>query len=196
MKKSKRIPKIKGSRRTSKTEIKNQKEFDKSCKYRVEWRFGSEWNQKSTYKYRYMECRECGKMDHAGTDASAITCWRCVNKMVDPPEIKAMAKRSGKPAGWHFMKEFVDKDGKVYHRGIEQPKLKGTLPPTKIQKKKRLNKRDKLKISQQAAAELYDLKKQLKRAKFKKDQRKIEVQIRKQQRLAAGKIPKNYTIDQ
>ena len=31
---------------------------------------------------------------------------------------------------------FVDKDGNVFHRGKEQPKLKGTLSPTKISKKK------------------------------------------------------------
>ena len=32
----------------------------------------------------------------------------------------------------NFMNEFVDKDGTVYHKGKEQPKLKGTLPPTKV----------------------------------------------------------------
>jgi hypothetical protein len=30
------------------------------------------------------------------------------------------------------MAEFVDKDGTVFHKGKEQPKLKGTLPPTKV----------------------------------------------------------------
>ena len=34
------------------------------------------------------------------------------------------------------MAEFVDKDGTVYHKGVEQPKLKGTLKPTKVSKKK------------------------------------------------------------
>jgi len=28
------------------------------------------------------------------------------------------------------MKEFVDKDGTVFHKGVEQPDLKGTLEPT------------------------------------------------------------------
>ena len=38
-----------------------------------------------------------------------------------------------------FMNEFVDKDGNVFHKGKEQPKLKGTLPPTKVKAKEKLN---------------------------------------------------------
>ena len=37
--------------------------------------------------------------------------------------------------------EFVDKDGNVFHKGKEQPKLKGTLPPTKVEPKKKKTKR-------------------------------------------------------
>ena len=33
------------------------------------------------------------------------------------------------------MNEFVDKDGNVFHKGKEQPELKGTLPPTKVKAK-------------------------------------------------------------
>ena len=33
--------------------------------------------------------------------------------------------------------EFVDKDGNVFHKGVEQPKLKGTLKPTKVKPKKK-----------------------------------------------------------
>ena len=40
------------------------------------------------------------------------------------------------------MNEFVDKDGNVFHKGKEQPKLKGTLKPTKVKPpKKRKTKR-------------------------------------------------------
>ena len=35
-----------------------------------------------------------------------------------------------KPRGWHFMAEFVDSEGNVYFKGIEQPELKGSLSPT------------------------------------------------------------------
>jgi hypothetical protein len=44
---------------------------------------------------------------------------------------------SGRPAGWHWMAQFVDKDGSVFHKGVEQPKLKGTIKPTKITPKKK-----------------------------------------------------------
>ena len=52
-------------------------------------------------------------------------------------------KPTGRPAGWHFMNEFVDKDGNVFHKGKEQPKLKGTLPPTKVKPKKESKRRTK-----------------------------------------------------
>jgi hypothetical protein len=45
------------------------------------------------------------------------------------------------------MNEFVDKDGNVFHKGKEQPKLKGTLKPTKVKpvkKKKKLTADEKL----------------------------------------------------
>ena len=54
---------------------------------------------------------------------------------------------TGRPAGWHFMNEFVDKDGNVFHKGKEQPDLKGTLPPTKVKppkKRKKLSADEKL----------------------------------------------------
>ena len=58
-----------------------------------------------------------------------------------PDKPKSAYKPTGRPAGWHFMKEFVDKDGNVFHLGKEQPKLKGTLPPTKVKPKKKPVKR-------------------------------------------------------
>jgi hypothetical protein len=45
------------------------------------------------------------------------------------------------------MNEFVDKDGNVFHKGKEQPDLKGTLKPTKVKprkKKKKLSADEKL----------------------------------------------------
>ena len=112
--------------------------------------------------------------------------------MVDPPVFKSSIAKTGRPAGWHFMKEYVDKDGNVFHKGVEKPELKGTLKPTVIEKKKRLTKREKAKIKQEANSKIYDLKKQLKKAKFKKDQRVINRQIKYYQRISAGRIPKNY----
>ena len=55
-------------------------------------------------------------------------------------------KPTGRPAGWHFMNEFVDQDGNVFHKGKEQPNLKGTLSPTKIKPKKKVKRRTKEEI--------------------------------------------------
>ena len=41
------------------------------------------------------------------------------------------------------MNEFVDKDGNVFHKGKEQPKLKGTLKPTKVKAKKKVKRKTK-----------------------------------------------------
>ena len=64
-----------------------------------------------------------------------------------PDTIKKQKKSSGRPPGWHWMNEYVDKDGNVFHKGKEQPDLKGTLKPTKVKprkKKKKLTPDEKL----------------------------------------------------
>jgi hypothetical protein len=62
------------------------------------------------------------------------------------------------------MNEFVDKDGNVFHKGKEQPDLKGTLPPTKIKHKKKAKRRTKEEI---LLARHEKKKKVLKKAKKK-----------------------------
>ena len=80
----------------------------------------------------------------ASTSVSAL-CSHCTMLTTAPPEIRAGYKSTGRPRGWQFMKEFVDKDGNVFHKGKEVPDLKGTKKPTKIDvsKKKKLTKREK-----------------------------------------------------
>ena len=63
-----------------------------------------------------------------------------------PDVSKPKKQPTGRPAGWHFMNEFVDKDGTVFHKGVEQPDLKGTLPPTKVVAKKKTKRRTKEEI--------------------------------------------------
>ena len=87
-----------------------------------------------------MECKICGAFEKVCEDTEAVTCYECVIEMSDPPEIKTRGN-TGKVSGWHFMKEFVDKDGNVFHKGKEVRKLKGTLKPTKIKPKKKAIKR-------------------------------------------------------
>ena len=89
----------------------------------------------------YMCCSKCGReVSHIGEEAVSIVCSNCVCTMI-PLESPTTYKPTGRPAGWHWMSEFVDKDGNVFHRGKEQPKLKGTLKPTKVKPPKKRKKR-------------------------------------------------------
>jgi len=94
-----------------------------------------------------IECKKCGRwVENVGDDTTTAVCSYCVLGMVGMPEDKPSYKPTGRPAGWHFMNEFVDKDGNVFHKGKEQPKLKGTLPPTKVSPKKKTKRRTKEQI--------------------------------------------------
>ena len=85
----------------------------------------------------YMACKNnCGNYEVVGEETIATTCWSCVMQVVGMPEVPKGYVPTGRPAGWHFMNEFVDKDGNVFHKGVEQPKLKGTLEPTVVERKK------------------------------------------------------------
>jgi len=89
-----------------------------------------------------LECHKCGRwVENIGEDTVKVTCAYCVLQAVGIPEEKKSYTPTGRPAGWHWMNEFVDKDGNVFHKGKEQPKLKGTLPPTKVKPSKKKAKR-------------------------------------------------------
>ena len=93
--------------------------------------------------YISLPCKKCNRIvDNVGESAKSVICSICTLSMVGfPDESKSIYKPTGRPAGWHWMAEFVDKDGNVFHKGKEQPKLKGTLPPTKVKAKKKPAKR-------------------------------------------------------
>ena len=122
---------------------------------------------------RYMQCKHCqSEYVQTGEDSVAVTCHMCVARItISQMSLEEMMpslrkKITGRPPGWHFMNEFVDKDGKVFHKGKEQPELKGTLKPTKvkpIKKKKKLTADEKLQR---------DLKKWNKRKKAKRRAKK------------------------
>ena len=136
----------------------------------------------------YMECKLCGQMQRSSYTAHWVICSTCTNEMVPWEDtlpktiLRQRDKSSQKPQGWHFMNEYIDKDGNVYHKGKEQPELKGTLKPTIIIKKKRLTKKEKQQIKQDISREIYELKQKLKKAKWKKDKIIIERKIKKKQR--------------
>ena len=95
---------------------------------------------------RYMVCSICGNYERVGELATGVKCSRCVNMIMMkdyPLENKSVYKPTGRPPGWHFMKEFVDKDDNVFHKGKEQPKLKGTLKPTAVKARKKIKRRTK-----------------------------------------------------
>ena len=100
---------------------------------------------------KWLQCKHCYEYVKVDDNAGAITCSRCVLKidMIKFPEtaFPKQKKSTGRPPGWHWMNEFVDKDGNVFHRGKEQPDLKGTIEPTKVKprkKKKKLTADEKL----------------------------------------------------
>ena len=99
----------------------------------------------------YMDCKITGDpVRNVSVEAKSVIGSRAfMAKMAKmfPETQKPTYKPTGRPAGWHFMNEFVDKDGNVFHKGKEQPKLKGTLPPTKVKppkKRKKLTADEKL----------------------------------------------------
>ena len=100
---------------------------------------------------RWLQCKYCYEYQKVGKGTGAITCSSCVVKidLIKFPDtaIKKQKVSTGRPAGWHFMSEFVDKDGTVFYKGKEQPDLKGTLEPTKVKppkKRKKLSADEKL----------------------------------------------------
>ena len=119
---------------------------------------------------RYMECKVCqSEYVQADEGTAAVTCSSCIIKrtLALKPMDEFFAKKhkkTGRPAGWHFMNEFVDKDGSVFHKGKEQPDLKGTLKPTKVKPPK---KRKKLTADQKLFKRVSDYKKRKKARKKK-----------------------------
>ena len=95
----------------------------------------------------YMDCKITGEpVANVSTETKSVIGSRAVMGMVGLPKEKPTRVSTGRPAGWHFMNEFVDKDGNVFHKGKLQPDLKGTLPPTKIVPKKKTKRRTKEEI--------------------------------------------------
>ena len=134
---------------------------------------------------RYMVCSVCGNYEQVGEEVTKVKCSRCVNMVMMnqyPPENKPAYKPTGRPQGWHWMTEFVDKDGNVFHKGKEQPKLKGTLKPTKVKpiKRKKIKRRSK---HQMLVAREKEKKSELKKAK-------LELAIKKQKDFINHNIDK------
>ena len=121
---------------------------------------------------RWMQCKHClSEYVQTSEDAVAVTCSSCVTRITTSqmtledfyPSMKI--KKTGRPPGWHWMTEFVDKKGNVFHKGKEQPELKGTLKPTKVKPPK---KRKKLTYDEKLQRDLTNWKKRKKARRAKK----------------------------
>ena len=91
----------------------------------------------------YMDCKITGEpVKNVSTTATSVIGSRAFMARMDKmfPE-KPKRVKTGRPSGWHFMNEFVDKDGNVFHKGKEQPKLRGTRPITVVKPKKKTKRR-------------------------------------------------------
>ena len=112
---------------------------------------------------RWLQCKSCYEYKKVEENTKAITCSTCVMKIdiAKFPDTAFPKQKvsSGRPAGWHFMNEYVDKDGNVFHKGKEQPDLKGTLEPTKVKPPK---KRKKLTADQKLQRDIKSWKKRKK----------------------------------
>jgi hypothetical protein len=125
-----------------------------------------------------LECKKCGRLvENVGDDTKSVICSLCVLQAVGLPEEKKSYQPTGRPPGWHFMSEFVDKDGNVFHKGKEMKKLKGTVKPTKVKPpKKRIKRRTKDAI----LVEKYNEKKKALKKAVKKQQDFLNHKINKE----------------
>ena len=119
---------------------------------------------------KWLQCCRCMRHRKVDMDTAKVTCSKCacIRDMVMFPDTlpkHSTKKKTGRPAGWHFMNEYVDKDGNVFHKGKEQPKLKGTLPPTKVKPPK---KRKKLTADQKLQRDIKNWNKRKKARRSKK----------------------------
>mgnify|MGYP003654684123 FL=1 len=158
-----------------KTRIRDSKRY-MICRNSIE--------DKSYWGWEYLKNRpRCKEWSEIGEESTAVLCWKCTHSTVPPPEIKAGYVSKGRPRGWQFMTEFVDKQGNVFHKGKEQPKLKGTLKATEPKPpKKKLSKLEKSELREAIIKQMAMVKGNLKKAKWKKDIRSGTIQLRKLER--------------
>ena len=124
-----------------------------------------------------VECNDCGRFMVIGHSAnggicSACTQKKCIGLLTDSERDKLFGGKSGngrtvRPRGWKWMTEFVDGDGTVWHKGVEQPDLNGQRPITDIEalRAKRKSAKETSKVKEQAKLlEMAAKKKELKKA--------------------------------
>ena len=138
-----------------------------------------EYNSYKEGGIKHMSCMTCGRYEAVDDSATSVKCSKCVmNTMMSkyPEEESKSYKPTGRPAGWHWMSEFVDKDGNVFHKGKEMKKLKGTLKPTKVKPPK---KRIKRRTQDQILVDIHKKKKAALKKAVKKQKQFLNHNIKK-----------------
>lgn len=141
--------------------------------------------QNSVSGGKYWRNQICETFEVVGPNAVSVLCHNCINAMVEPPKERVYSEKSDKPKGWKFMKEFVASDGKVYHKGIEQPGLFGTMHPTVIEpkeKKNKLSKKEKEELSREIGKQIAELKAKLFTETRKGERARITKELSKKNR--------------
>jgi hypothetical protein len=106
-------------------------------------------------------CSKCGQYEvEVDEEVTAVICPMCCVKMGPAITPKTPQETQGprRPKGWRFMKVFVDSEGNVFHKGEEQPDLKGTLGPTKVVKKSKFQREQEKADKEKRLAERYEKK--------------------------------------
>lgn len=133
-----------------------------------------------------VECKNCGGLIHnAPAGTSVLMCHACICEEIYPQletQLTFKQKREGYPRGWKFKKVFVHSNGTVYHSGVEQPDLKGSISPTPIEVVPKKSKHDKERDRQVALVQLQKLKKELSKETRKTYAAKLQAKIKKLQR--------------
>lgn len=107
---------------------------------------------------------ECTERLKVMNNVVSVICWKCVARKIPPPPTRSQ-QPTGFPRGWKFFKEFVHGDGTVYHKGVEQPELFGTLPVTEIKEVEPREKKKKETLDDKIQQEYYQKLKQKKSKK-------------------------------
>ena len=138
-------------------------------------------------KSKTLECKHCGTEVHGcSPTATGIVCSECVIELYWHPEDAPKKKSVGYPKGWKFMKQFVHKDGTVYFKGVEQPDLKGKYEMTPLAVKQLIVKKSKTQKAtekQEALVKFAKLKKELVKETRVTYRKKIEIEIKRLQKL-------------
>lgn len=173
--------KTKRTRKTSKT--KYDAYIDKDTNIHYMRCLNSEPEKSSPY---YNEGHVCSNWVRVGNidEVSSVVCWKCVAAKTYFPKQTTDSRTTGYPRGWALRAVYVDKDGNVFHKGVEQPDLKGTLEPTVVQKKtnqaaktRRQNNKEKKEERAKLLGEVVDLKYKLRHGAEGKEKQTIEKKI-------------------